>query len=517
MNDYIYQPPASLPPGSVVIAYLRDSGGPAQDESIGQQERVILEYSKKYGLALSRVYSETASGRKTKNREQFLEMFNFIMTCPDTLRPHGLILWAYSRFSRDVLDFNYFLSGLLRKGLIVHSLTEQIPDGIAGQIMLSVKAYTNADYSIQLGKHIKRGIADRVKAGYSNGGTPPKGYRIFRDFQGVRRNGAERTGIKWVIDQELYPLIQRAWELRAQGVSYTEITKATEGKVYTSINAWVSHFRNESYIGFGKAGELRIPNHHEALISQELWEAVKKVETKQKNLFHYRRTRYPSLLAGLAFCIHCGAAMVIHTSRDYRGYACGRHDRKKGFADCPDSRRVNARVIETLILESLFNKVLSAEFANQILGDVQNQLADTDKLAREITSLTNALVEVERGIARQVKAIEGLGEIEEIQKRLIELKRQQAQYKEKLKSLKLEQEVKTPEVTPEALALIFDTWRSQIKCAKETGDLLTAKKLLAQFIHKIELSHKKAIIHYTYPLSIPADIGSPLRAHKRES
>ena len=180
MNDYIYPPPVSLPAGSDVIAYLRDSGGPNQEESIGQQERAILDYCKEYGLALRRIYSDTASGRKTKNRTQFLEMVDSVMTCADDARPCGLLLWAYSRFSRDVADFNYYLYGLLTKGLIVHSMTEQIPEGLTGQIILSLKAYTNADFSLQLGKQIKRGIAERVKEGFNNGGTPPKGYRIVR-------------------------------------------------------------------------------------------------------------------------------------------------------------------------------------------------------------------------------------------------------------------------------------------------------------------------------------------------
>jgi DNA invertase Pin-like site-specific DNA recombinase len=76
MSEYIYKPPKSLSPGSMVIAYLRDSGGPKQEESIGQQERAITEYCRQYGLILQKIYSDTASGRKTKNRDQFIQMFN---------------------------------------------------------------------------------------------------------------------------------------------------------------------------------------------------------------------------------------------------------------------------------------------------------------------------------------------------------------------------------------------------------------------------------------------------------
>ena len=251
---YIYKPPSTLPPGSQVIAYCRDSGGPHQEDSIRQQEHVLREYCQQNGLNLIRVYADTASGRRTKKRDQFLEMYHSIELMREDLRPHGLLLWAYSRFSRDIVDFNFYLYGLMKNKIIIHSLTEEIPEGIAGQIMLSFTAYKNAGFSEELGKQIKRAIADRVRAGYCNGGQPPRGYIAVRDFAGLRRNGQIRSGVKWEPDPELAPLIVRAWELRAAGKSYTEIIQATEGKIYRNKNSFACHFRNESYIGTGKAG-----------------------------------------------------------------------------------------------------------------------------------------------------------------------------------------------------------------------------------------------------------------------
>jgi DNA invertase Pin-like site-specific DNA recombinase len=518
-TDYIQSPPASLPPGCEVVAYLRDSGGPNQSESIGQQERVIIDYCKKNGLALSKIYSETASGRKTKNRNQFIEMVNTLMTCPDDIRPRGLILWAYSRFSRDISDFNFYLYGLLRKGLIVHSLTEQIPEGLAGQIFLSLKAYTNADFSIQLGKQIKRGIADRVTAGYSNGGQAPKGYRVVRDQIGVRRNGSQRTGVKWERDPELAPLVSMAWEMRAQGKSYGEITKATGGKLYTNKNSWPTHFKNKSYLGIGKAGDLEIPDHHEPLITWELWEAVRKIEKAmprygvQGNPIHPRRLSHPSLLSSLAFCIHCGAAMVLHTSKDYRNYICGKRDRKKGFTDCPKARCVNTRKADKVILDTVLNKILSPSFVEDLLDDIQSQMVDTDTIDREIGEANNLLVLTERSITRLLQLAESAGEIEEIAERLKKLKQEKADHSARIKALKAEREAETPQITPEALALVFSEMRAQIQNAYQSGDLLIAKKLIAHFVSKIELGHDAAIIHYTYPVSIPADDRGLMCAH----
>lgn len=521
-DDYIYKPPASLPPGSIVIAYLRDSGGPNQENSISQQLETVTAYCQQYGLTLSRVFSDTASGRKTKNRDQFLEMFNTVLATDESLRPAGLLLWAYSRFSRDIVDFNFYLYGILKQGMVVHSLTEEIPEGLAGQIVLSVKAYTNADFSVQLGKNIKRGIAERVKAGYSNGGQAPRGYRVVRELHDSRRNGQPRIGIRWEIDPELAPLIKKAWELRAQGKGYTAISKATGGKIYVNKISWATHFRNKSYLGIGKAGDLEIPDHHEPLITWEMWEAVKRVEASMPNygrhgkrgaLLHHRRIKNPSLLSGLAFCSYCGAAMVLHTSTDYRSYACGSRDRKKGFSECKESRRVNARKAEAIILDTVLNRILSPTFIEELIEEIHDQFEDTTRIDQEIENTNNLLTLTARSITRLLQLAESTGEVTEIATRLKDLKRQETEYNTQVKLLQAERSIATPEISPEAFSLILANWRDQIQDAHKSGDILTAKKLLSHFVQKIDLNHDTAIIHYTYPINEPADLERMFCAH----
>jgi len=512
-EEYIYKPPASLPPGSTVIAYLRDSGGPNQEESIGQQLRIVQDYCKEHGLHLDRVYSDTASGRKTKNRDEFIEMFDSVMTVSQDMRPRGLLLWAYSRFSRDIVDFNYYLYGLLKRGLVVHSLTEEIPEGLAGQILLSVKAYINADFSLQLGKNIKRGIADLVGGGYNNGGQAPRGYRIERIKHASRRNGQDRIGIKWVPDPEVAPLVRLAWQLRAQGKGYGEITRATGGRIYSKKNSWSSHFGNKSYLGIGKAGELEVHDHHEPLVTHELWDAVQNLRAATPRrggnggLNHPRRVSHPSLLSGFSFCAHCGSAMVLHTARQYRSYRCGTRDRGRIYRDCTDARGVNARKADTAILDAVLLRILSPAFVGDLLNDIQGQLTDTRQLDREIKTAQSELGKISRKIASLIGLAEqGTGDVPELAKRLRELKVEEAAEIAHLKQLKAERTVEAPKVTSETLTLIFDLWCRRIQDAIQSGDVLEAKRLITQFVKKIELNHKTAVIHYVFPFEEPIPI-----------
>lgn len=514
MSDYINPPPPSLPTGSTVIAYLRDSGGPNQEESIGQQERVITEYCKKYGLVLMRIYAETASGRAAKNRKSFLEMYQAIVGSHADLRPRGLLLWSYSRFSRNVVQFNRYLYSLLDIGLIVHSLTEQIPEGLSGQMVLSITAYTHAKFSEDLGKNIKRGINDMVTAGYCNGGKPPKGYIAVRDYKGTRRNGQERTGLKWKLDPELSPLVVLAWKMRAQGKSYGEITKATGGRVYTSKPSWVSHFKNKSYLGIGKAGDLEIPNHHDAIISPELWDAVRSIEKEMRNKYHYRRNKNPSLLSGLSYCLNCGAAMVLHTDEKYKRYSCGKRDRQRGEAkDCNQVKRVNARKVETLVLDTVLNRILISDDLEALTQEIQKQMVDTSTLDTEIETVNNLLINTERSITRLMKLAESTGDIEEVSKRLIELKREKTDREIRIKILKAQRDIQAPRITLEVLRFVFSELRAQIEEAIQSGDILTAKRLISRTVKKIEMSRETCIISYTLPIGFSDEEDESLSAH----
>lgn len=508
-EEYIYPPPRSLPAGSTVIAYCRDSGGNAQGESIGQQSKIIADYCKANGLVLLHIYAESESGRKTKNRKEFLQMMDFLTNTPKDARPRGLLIWHTSRFMRNLKKFNRNVSALLDEGLILHSLTQNFPEGITGYILLLLAAWNDEQYSDSLGKHVKRGIHEAVANGFSNGGPAPKGYKIKRVPGGYLKNGEDRLRIKWVVDEDLAPLIRLAWEMRAQGKGYTAITQATEGKIYTNKGSWITHFRNRSYLGIGKAGDLEVPDHHEPLITWELWDAVRKVEKERDTQFHNKRMKHPSLLAGLSRCAYCGAGMVLHTARDYRCYVCGKRDRKHGFTDCKESRKVNARKAEKVIIDAIHDRILSPEFAIDWLEEIQKQItAVSSQIDKEIGKVTKALVTVERSIARLLELAEGAGDLDEIKDRLIQHKREKSEIESKIRTLKARRSAEVPQITPEALSLVFAEIRAQLEAAIGNGDISTAKKILSGFIASIELSNKHAVINYVCPTQFkPMDGG----------
>ncbi len=275
MSQYA-SPPPELQAGARVWAYLRDSGGPSQEQSVNQQEQEVRAYCKRHNLVLVRIFSDVArSGGSVIGRADFMSMID--LSEDETTRPRAVLIWNFARFARDYNDFVYYKATLNKRGILVQSLTDQIPiDDFAGRIVETVISLANEEKRRQTSRDVKRGLKSLVSKGFSPG-VPPRGYVAVKVAIGERRDGMPRVVSKWEPDPVLAEYVKIAWQLRAQGKSYQEITQATHSKLYTAANSWHSFFRNKAYLGVGKSGELEVEDHHEPLITWDLWEAVQKL------------------------------------------------------------------------------------------------------------------------------------------------------------------------------------------------------------------------------------------------
>ncbi|MGD0879147.1 MAG: recombinase family protein [Anaerolineales bacterium] len=503
MSDYI-SPPSTLAPGSLVWAYVRDSGGIGQEQSTAQQEAEIMAYCKRYNLILVRLFSDVAkSGGSTGGRDQFNAMID--ATKNEANRPAGLIIWNFARFSRDVDDSDYFKATLRRRDIVIHSLTDPIPEGPWSRVVEKIIDIANEEKRRQTSRDVKRSLSELVRKGYAPGGFPPQGYRAEKVVIGEKRDHTARVVSKWVPNRELWDLVKLAWQMRAEGRSYGDIQKATGGKLFRSVNCWPTFFRNKTYLGIGKFGNLEIPDHHEPAITWEVWEVVqKRAGIYPRGLNHPRRNAYPSLLAGLAFCLECGAAMNHHTSAPSDGwpyYICNKKDRQRHVENACQSRRINERRADKVVLETVLNRILSPVFLEELIEETREQMSDTAALDSKITQKQNELNGLERGIQRLLDLVE-TGDVEtgDATTRLKQRQAERARLQSEIKILEAQRDNAKIEITPETVALILDTWRDQFTKVQEANDIRALRALLARFVVKVELGYKKGRIWYTYPV-----------------
>src|SRR5258706_15930048 len=227
-------PPNKLLSGNKVWAYLRDSGGESQEQSTAQQRKEIEAYCQEYGLILVSVFEDMArSGGSLTGRVEFLEMVDQSF---QPYHPDGLLVWNYARFARDMDDSAFYRALLRKNGLVVHSLTDPIPMGDFSRVIESLIDYANEEKRRQNSRDVKRALAERVRAGFSSGGFPPRGYLAKQEILGTKRNNQPRIGSRWVVDPDLGPLASLAFRLRLEGKSLREITKATQESLYQNNN-----------------------------------------------------------------------------------------------------------------------------------------------------------------------------------------------------------------------------------------------------------------------------------------
>jgi DNA invertase Pin-like site-specific DNA recombinase len=330
-------PPSTLPPGSTVWAYLRDSGGPTQDSSVEQQRAVIEEYCARHGLVLIHPPFEDVhkSGTSTKNRTEFEYMMS--LSASERLRPKGLLIWNHARFSRGgPYDVQFFKSTLRQRGIVIHSLTDKIPEGKFAPVIESLIETANQAKAEEAAMGAWRGLRHLVKQG-AVPGTPPRGIR--RTPITVRsESGSEHIAHRWEPDPHFAHRVLTAFEMKAAGKSLAQIHRAT--RLYGSLNGYTTFFQNCIYIGTLKFGDLIVEKYCKPSIPRKLWNKVQAILSAHAERAHLRsaqnhprRVNATYLLSGVMQCARCGAAMNGLTSRqpsgkDYLRYRCNNAKQK---------------------------------------------------------------------------------------------------------------------------------------------------------------------------------------------
>jgi len=496
-------PPSTLRPGALVWDYLRDSGGSSQELSVLQQAQEVEKFCNQYGFVHVRSNRDVArSGTSTAGREAFVEMVDRLRDSKG--RPDAILIWNFARFARDVSDAQYYKSLIRKYGITIHSLTDPVPESEYSLIVETLIDFSNQEKSRQTGRDVKRALHSLVNQGFAPGGTPPRCYLAEKVQVGEKRDGTLRIVSRWIPDPELGELGQLAWKLRAEGKSYLDIQKATNGRLYNSTGSWNSFFANESYLGIGKCGDEKIPDHHPALIDRETWESVQKRRRAhpkygaKDNSDHPRRIGAPSLLAGVSFCAHCGSAMSHQTYKNgWRGYVCGKKSREDWKA-CP-SQMVNARNAEIVVLHTILNRILTPEYFTELLNKVQERFANNEQLGRQIKELQTNLARVERAINNLLDALENQG-VNSTTARLKEREAEKETLLSKLRLLESQRAASVLQVSPEAIELALNDWREQLIQDLQTQDIQAARLFLQQFVARIEVGYDHLRIYYRYPL-----------------
>jgi len=406
-------PPSTLPPGSIVDSYRRDSGGMKQDQSTDQQLAEITAFCNLHGLILRNNYCDDAkSGGTTDGRDQFKAMIDAYLS-PDQ-RPSGIILWNYARFARDIDDAQLHKINIRRLGIVIHSLNDQVPEGNYGRFVEFFIDMSNEEKRRQTSIDAKRGLRDLVQKYGCVPGTPPRGFMREPVHIGERRDKSEHVAHKWVPDPAFKTRIKKAFTMRAQGQPLKLIHAETQ--LFGSSNSYLTFFTNPLYKGELHYSDLVIRDYCKPMVSKEIWDKVqiiiKDLAQKQKTITSKRHPRRQSgvyVLSGISKCGLCGSPHYGLTSnqRDgsaYLRYACTRAQRRH---DCT-AKPIPAEFLEKTILDkvrlffsdpqNLINVMVAFQKDNSsyqlhVDEELASLSAQLGPVRKAITNLTNAIAE----------------------------------------------------------------------------------------------------------------------------
>lgn len=481
-------PPSDLPPGSIVDAYLRDSGGPRQEASTDQQRSEIEAYCREYSLQLRNCFIDAArSGASTAGRDEFHALID--LTRHRENRPAGLLLWNYARFARDLDDAIYYKAMLRQQGIVIHSLTDPIPEGPYGRVVELVIDISNEDKHRQTSRDTKRGLRKLVQEVGAMPGVPPRGFVRQPLEMKKHRDGSSHTVHRWVVDPPMAPLIRRAFEMLARGESLSRIHEATG--LYSSRNSWASFFRNRLYFGELVFKDLVIPNYCEAIVTPELWNLCQHIlDMRSRKNSPMRREGEPSttdprrqgsswLLSGLLRCARCGSPMNSHKFNGWTYYACSRRIRRH---DC-DAPLVRSGLLEAAVIEQ----------ARSYLGDPASLAAlqsERYRLYREATQdlpgrtkeLITRLANIRRQITNITEAIADGRRSPSLMDKLTALEQQEYQLKDELEQLRRLRSSEPAQLNAEQLQELADA----LKQALANAPAPEARRALAGWIQSIE-------------------------------
>lgn len=367
-----------------VAIYCRVSTTEQAEEgySIGEQERLLIDYCEQKGYEVYQVYSDAGiSGKDIKHRPAMQQLL-----ADATKKVFNMVIsWKINRISRKLIDAIKIVETLEKYGIAYHSYSEPFETTTpAGRMQFQMIASFGEYERGTISENVKMGMCAKARAGEWCGGTPPLGYKWI-PMVGTENSARKKSML--AIDEREAEIVRHIFELYASGKGYKAIVNQInkEGHKTKKGNAFAiaqvkTILTNPVYIGKVRFNVRRdwnekrrhninpnpiiVDGKHQAIIDDELWNKVQSIiAQKSGKPSRIYDGEYP--LTGILRCPECGAGMVISRTinklkngekKQLTYYTCGAW-KNKGTAVChSNSIRVEkANAVVFRELEKLFS------------------------------------------------------------------------------------------------------------------------------------------------------------------
>ena len=393
-----------------VAAYCRVSTD--GDEQLGSFESQKLYYEQKIAdnpewVNAGIFADEAITGTKTDKRNGFQEM---IARCQNG-EIDMILTKSISRFARNTVDTLNYVRMLKDKNIAIFFEKENINTlDMNGELLLTIMSSLAQQEVESLSQNVKIGLQMKMKRGEMVGFNGCFGYDYNPETKTLSVNEDEAQTVRMIYDMYLqgYGTTTIAKRLIELGI------KNKKGEVSWHTHGVMGIIKNEKYKGdillgktfttdpiskrrlanFGEENQYYIRDHHEPIVSREVWdeaERIRKKRAKNKvvettgNRERYTRQYAFSSMCECAYCGHKLTRRTRHSSSIYEKpvWQC-MNATKNGIANCPNCKAIDEAILEGAFLDAF--KLLAGNFddvLDVVLSYVEDSANNDDNIRRK--------------------------------------------------------------------------------------------------------------------------------------
>lgn len=361
--------------------------------SVGEQRERLIAYCKAQDWLIADIYVDGGYTGSNLNRPGIQKLMS------ETEKFDVVLVYKLDRLSRSQRDTLYLIEEIFRPNKVdfvsmQESFDTSSPFGKAMIGLLAVFAQLERE---QIKERTWMGRVARAKTGlHHGGGNIPIGY----DYE----DG------KLIVNPYEAEQVRKIYEWYLSGASLKAITDKLQDAGYTnkysSYNSWSSVrsiLENETYIGRLHFGDVVVDHAHEAIITEEQFNAAQILRGKRREQFGSHAFQSKHVLTGLLFCGHCGGRYYLRNTGKYSYYACySRTKQMKNMIKDPNCQNKiwRAQDLEPIIEEKILALLRNPKIAEELAAGKPKAAApvskntDVERRIREIDRQIGKLMEL---------------------------------------------------------------------------------------------------------------------------
>lgn len=392
-----------------VAAYVRVSTD--GDEQLGSFESQKKYYEEKIASTpewqMAGIFADEAiTGTKVDKREGFQAMIHKCMNGEIDM----VITKSVSRFARNTMDTLKYVRMLKDKNITVVFEKENLDTlGMNGEVVLTMLSSLAQQEVESLSGNVKMGLKMKMQRGELVGFNGCLGYDYHSEDKTLTVNPQEAETVRLIFD------------LYLQGYGCTLIAKQLtdmgcvnkKGLVEWHASGVMGIIKNEKYKGdvilgktytvdpiskrrlenFGEEDRYYIEDHHEPIVSKEVWEKAREIREGRNNGkvhsdtgIRERNTRQYSF-SSMCECGYCGHKLSRRsrhqtTTESKPVWQC-MNATKNGIDNCPNCKSIDESVLEGAFVEAF--RLLAGSFDDvmeSVLSTIEEVLKDDTDFKR---------------------------------------------------------------------------------------------------------------------------------------